>query len=149
MASARAPQPRRTGCRAALECHLPLLRSSTAAKRATPGVQRQDPVSIDAHSACAVIPRRTTAPAHTRMAAGRAGERPGRDATDDGLLALGGRGRVAEVADFKEGVLSDVAAAGRLGTAADGIAIVAAVVAERQAWLADSITTEAAADWLS
>ena len=48
-----------------------------------------------------------------------------------------------------QGVASyDVAAVRRLGTTPDGRGLVAGVVAERIAWLENSITTEDAANWL-
>jgi hypothetical protein len=59
------------------------------------------------------------------------------------------RGHVDEVDYFKQWALYDTGAVRRLGTTEDGTAIVAAVVAERQAWLADSITSEDAARWLA
>jgi hypothetical protein len=75
-------------------------------------------------------------------------ELTGLDVTDDDILALAGQGHVDTVDYYKDWPLYDVAAVRRLGTTENGTAIAAAVVAERQAWLADSVTTEAAARWL-
>jgi hypothetical protein len=80
--------------------------------------------------------------------AGLLAELTGLDVTDDDVLTLSGQGHVDTVDYYKDWPLYDVAAVRRLGTTGDGTAIVAAVVAERQAWLADSVTTEAAARWL-
>jgi hypothetical protein len=71
------------------------------------------------------------------------------DVTVDDLLTLVSQGRVDVVDYFKQWALYDTGAVRRLGTTEDGRVIVAAVVADRQAWLADSITTEDAARWLS
>ena len=77
--------------------------------------------------------------------AGLLAELTGLDVTGDDLLMLVSRGHVDEVDYFKQWALYDTGAVRRLGTTEDGTAIVAAVVAERQAWLADSITSEDAA----
>lgn len=74
-------------------------------------------------------------------------ELTGLDVTSDDIVTLAGQGHVAVVDYFKDWELYDVAAMRRLGTE-DGAAIAAAVVAERQAWLADSVTTADAARWL-
>ena len=87
-------------------------------------------------------------PLGARRCAGLLAEFIGLDVTDDDFLDLANAGHVDSVDSYKDWLLFDVAAVRRLGTTEDGIAIVAAVVAERQAWLADSITTEDAANWL-
>jgi len=63
-------------------------------------------------------------------------------------VTLAGQGHVAVVDYFKDWELYDVAAVRRLGTTGTATAIAAAVVGERQAWLADSVTTADAARWL-
>jgi hypothetical protein len=88
-------------------------------------------------------------PLGAHRCAGLLAELTGLDATDDDLLALAGQGHVDVVDYYKDWPLYDVAAVRRLGTTEDGTAIVAAVVAGRQAWLADSVTTEDAARWLA
>jgi|GEM_PF-872095 len=72
----------------------------------------------------------------------------GLDVTGDDLLMLAGQGHIAQVDWFKGWALYDVAAVRHLAAAGDGIALVTATVAGRQAWLADSITTAEAARWL-
>jgi hypothetical protein len=76
-------------------------------------------------------------------------ELTGLDVTDDDVVTLSGQGHVDTVDYYKDWPLYDVAALRRLGTTEDGQAIAAAVVAERQAWLADSVTTADAARWLA
>lgn len=87
-------------------------------------------------------------PLGARRCAGLLAELTGLDVTDDDFLDLANAGHVDSVDSYKDWLLFDVAAVRRLGTTEDGIAIVAGVVAGRQAWLADSITTEDAANWL-
>ena len=87
-------------------------------------------------------------PLGARRCAALLAELAGLDVTDDDFLDLANAGHVDSVDSYKDWLLFDVAAVRRLGTTEDGIAIVAAVVAGRQAWLADSITTEDAANWL-
>jgi hypothetical protein len=72
----------------------------------------------------------------------------GLDVTGSDLLRLAELGHVAQVDWFKKWALYDTAAVRRLGTTADGRDIVAGVVAERVAWLENSVTTEDAARWL-
>lgn len=72
----------------------------------------------------------------------------GLDVTSDDIVTLAGQGHVDVVDYFKDWELYDVAAVRRLGTTEDGTAIAAGIVGERQAWLADSVTTEDAARWL-
>jgi hypothetical protein len=76
-------------------------------------------------------------------------ELTGLDVTNDDIVTLAGQGHADVVGYFKDWELYDVAAVRQLGTTEDGQAIVAAVVGERQAWLADSVTTADAARWLS
>jgi hypothetical protein len=73
----------------------------------------------------------------------------GLDVTQADLLRLVDLGHVTEVDWFKKWALYDTGAVRCLGTTGDGSAIVAATVAERQAWLADSVTTDDAARWLA
>jgi hypothetical protein len=87
-------------------------------------------------------------PLGARRCAGLLAELTGLDVTDDDFLDLANAGHVDSVDSYKDWLLFDVAAVRRLGTTEEGTAIVAAVVAGRQAWLADSITTEDAANWL-
>ncbi len=87
-------------------------------------------------------------PLGARRCAELLAELTGLDVTDDDLLMLVKQGHVTEVGWFKKWALYDTAAVRRLGTTEEGIALVTAAVAERQAWLADSITTEDAARWL-
>ncbi len=72
----------------------------------------------------------------------------GLDVTESDLLRLVKQGHVAEVDWWKKWALYDTAAIRRLATSAEGREIVAGVVAERIAWLENSITTEDAANWL-
>lgn len=87
-------------------------------------------------------------PLGAHRCAGLLVELTGLDVTDDDLLMLVEQGHVAEVDWWKQWALYDVAAVRRLGATEDGRAVVAAVVAGRQAWLADSVTTKDAARWL-
>ena len=75
-------------------------------------------------------------------------ELTGLDVTGDDLRWLGKHGHVDVVDYYKEWALYDVAAVRRLGTTPEGRELVAGVVAERIAWLENSITTEDAAQWL-
>jgi hypothetical protein len=76
-------------------------------------------------------------------------ELTGLDVTADDLSELVSKGHVDEAGYFKQWTLYDTGAVRRLATTEAGTATVAAVVAERQAWLADSVTTEDAARWLA
>jgi hypothetical protein len=84
-------------------------------------------------------------PLGARRCAELLAELTGLDVTDDDFLELAGQGHVDSVDSYKDWLLFDVAAVRRLGTTEDGTAIVAAVVAARQGWLASSVTTEDAA----
>ena len=75
-------------------------------------------------------------------------ELTGLDVTGDDLRWLSKHGHVDVVDYYKEWPLYDVAAGRRLGTTPQGRELVAGVVAERIAWLENSITTEDAAQWL-
>jgi hypothetical protein len=88
-------------------------------------------------------------PLGARRCAALLAELSGLDVTDDDFLDLANAGHVDSVDSYKDWLLFDVAAVRRLGTTDDGIAVVAAVVAARQAWLADSVATEGAASWLN
>ena len=100
-------------------------------------------------------PRRRTArpdppqPLGARRCAELLAELTGLDVTEADLLSLAKQGHAGVADYYKDWALYDVAAVRRLGTTGDGTAIVAAVVAARQAWLAASITTEDAARWLA
>jgi hypothetical protein len=72
----------------------------------------------------------------------------GLDVTGDDLRWLSEHGHVDVVDYYKEWPLYDVAAVRRLGATPQGRELVAGVVAERIAWLENSITTEDAAQWL-
>jgi hypothetical protein len=87
-------------------------------------------------------------PLGAHRCAGLLAELTGLDVAGDDLLMLVEQGHVAEVGWWKEWALYDVAAVRRLGTTDQGRAVVADVVAGRQAWLADSVTTKDAAHWL-
>jgi hypothetical protein len=76
-------------------------------------------------------------------------ELTGLDVTTDDLLQLASQGHVAVVDYYKEWALYDTSAIRRLGATGDGTAIVAGLVAERQAWLAASVTTDDAARQLA
>jgi hypothetical protein len=75
-------------------------------------------------------------------------ELTGLDVTSDDIVTLADQGHVGVVDYYKDWPLYDVAVLRRLGAAEDGRAVVAAAVGERQAWLADSVTTKDAARWL-
>ena len=75
-------------------------------------------------------------------------ELTGLEVTGADLRWLSEHGHVDVVDYYKEWALYDVAAVRRLGTTPDGRGLVAGVVAERIAWLENSITTEDAANWL-
>jgi len=68
--------------------------------------------------------------------------------TEDDLRRLVEQGQVPQVDEYKNWPLYDVAALRRLVATEDGVGVVTAVVAERQAWLASSISMEDAARWL-
>jgi DNA polymerase III epsilon subunit-like protein len=70
------------------------------------------------------------------------------DVTGADLRWLSKHGHVDVVDYYKEWPLYDVAAVRRLGATPEGRELVAGVVAERIAWLENSITTEDAAQWL-
>lgn len=70
------------------------------------------------------------------------------DVTGDDLLWLSKQGHVDVVDYYKDWPLYDVAAVRGLGTTPEGRELVAGVVAERIAWLENSITTKDAAQWL-
>lgn len=87
-------------------------------------------------------------PLGARRCAELLAELTGLDVTGSDLLRLVEQGHVAEVDWYKKWALYDTAAARRIGTTPAGRTIVAGVVAERIAWLENSITTEDAATWL-
>jgi hypothetical protein len=87
-------------------------------------------------------------PLGARRCAELLAELTGLEVTEDDLRVLIEHGHVDVVDWYKDWPLYDTAAVRRLGTTADGIALVTATVSDRQAWLEASITTEAAAGWL-
>ncbi|CUU60778.1 Exonuclease [Parafrankia irregularis] len=87
-------------------------------------------------------------PLGARRCAELLAELTGLEVTDDDLRLLIEQGQVAEVAFYKKWPLYDTAAVRRLGTTAEGIALVTSTVADRQAWLAGSMTSEDTAAWL-
>ena len=67
------------------------------------------------------------------------------EATTDDVEALIEQGHITAVDWFKNWPLYDVGDVRRLGTTTDGQQLVAAIVTDRQAWLANSVTAEVAA----
>lgn len=75
-------------------------------------------------------------------------ELTGLDITYDDFDSLVDQGHIAQVGYYKKWPLYDTSAVARLGSTEEGRSIVAAVIESRIVWLANSLTTQEAADRL-